>query len=94
MATIHYTATAKDERLLELPEEAKALGLHPGDRVEITVNRNGIEESAMAASDRGMEVMRLLAERHKGRRVTDNSNTARLLREARGGAAYGYEPTE
>jgi hypothetical protein len=35
MATVHYTAKAKDSRTLELPEEAQALGLKPGDEVHI-----------------------------------------------------------
>lgn len=94
MATVHYTAVVKEGRLLELPDEADALELKPGDQVEIILNQNGVEESALTASERGLEIMRLLAERHKVRRVTDNSNTAKLLREARGGAAYGYEPTD
>jgi hypothetical protein len=41
MATVHYTARAKDSRTLELPEEAQALGLQAGDEVHIFVSVNG-----------------------------------------------------
>ena len=37
MAVIHYTAKVEDARLLKLPEEATALGLKPGDEVEVSV---------------------------------------------------------
>src|SRR5690348_5082832 len=42
-----------------------------------------------AVNEQALSVMRQIAERHKGRRTTDDSNTMRLLREARAGAAYG-----
>ena len=46
------------------------------------------------ANEQGLAVMRLLSERHKGRRITDNYHTKDLLEEARAGAAYGYAPPE
>lgn len=45
MAAIHYTARAKDNRTMELPEEAQALGLKPGDEVHIFVSQNGVERT-------------------------------------------------
>ena len=41
MAIVHYTARAKDGRTLELPEEAQALGLKPGDNVHVFLNQEG-----------------------------------------------------
>ncbi len=35
MTTLHYLARAKDSRLLELPEEAQALGIKPGEIVSV-----------------------------------------------------------
>ncbi|HZO90248.1 MAG TPA: hypothetical protein VFB38_18115 [Chthonomonadaceae bacterium] len=35
-----------------------------------------------------------IAELNEGRPFTDDSTTQRLLREARAGAMYGYDPTE
>ncbi len=95
MAMLHYTAKVKESRLLELPEEAQGLGLKPGEEVKISVERNGIQESFLVtSSEQGLDILRQIAERHKDRRITDSSTTQRLLNEARGGAAYGYEPTE
>lgn len=40
------------------------------------------------------EKLRRIAELRQGMPMTDGSDTQRLLREARAGAMYGYEPTE
>ena len=40
MTPLHYVATAKDSRTLELPAEAQSLNLQTGDEVHIFVNRN------------------------------------------------------
>ena len=41
-----------------------------------------------------LEVLRQTKEMQQGMRFTDGSDTQRLLREARAGGMYGYEPTE
>jgi len=95
MATGHYTAKVKDSRLLELPEEAQELGLKPGEEITVSVERNGIKETSTIRPNEGMlEALREIAERQKDCPFTDGSNTMKLLREARGGAMYGYDPTE
>jgi antitoxin component of MazEF toxin-antitoxin module len=84
MATVHYTAKAKDSRTLELPEEAQELGLQPGDEVTVSVDSSRTQKSFLITSSaEGLSVMRQTAQRHKDRRVTDNSATQRLLQEAR-----------
>lgn len=54
----------------------------------------GGAEPPIAANEQALAILRQIAERHKGRRTTDNRNTMPLLREARSGAAYGYDPGE
>lgn len=41
-----------------------------------------------------LELLRKTEELQRGMRLTDGSDTQRLLREARSGAMYGYEPIE
>lgn len=60
MATVHYTAKAKDSRTLELPEEAEALGLQPGDEVHVFVNRNGAMSTETLNDEEQQERFRLL----------------------------------
>ena len=67
-------------RLVPLPQESS---MAPGNVQE-----------PVAANEQALAIMRQIAERHKGRRATDDSDTQRLLHEARAGAAYGYEPRE
>ena len=95
MAILYYTAKAKDGRTLELPEEAQALGLRQGDEVKIAIDRsvNGVQSYANS-TDEALAIIRQITEHHRGHRITDDKSTQRLLEEARGGAAYGYEPTE
>jgi hypothetical protein len=95
MATVQYTAKVKDSRLLELPEEAQELGLMPGEEVKVSVDRNVAEESfRFPPNEKGLAIMREIAERQKNRPHTDGSNTMKLLREARAGAMYDHDPTE
>ena len=35
MTMVHYTAEVKSDLLLALPEEARQLSLHPGDKIEV-----------------------------------------------------------
>jgi hypothetical protein len=95
MATAHYTAKVKESRLLELPEEAQELGLQPGEEVMVSVDRNGIVESAtFPPNEKGLAAMREIAKRQQGARHTEGANSLKLLHEARAGAMYGYDPTE
>jgi hypothetical protein len=41
-----------------------------------------------------LEVMRRIAERNRGKPLTDGADTLKILRAARAGAMFGYEPTE
>ena len=93
MTTTHYLAKARDNRVLELPEEAQALGLQPGEEVSVTLNRNADKQTIQP--DEGMlAALREIAERQKGRRYTDGSETDRMMREGRAGAMWGHEPTK
>ena len=95
MTTVHYTAKVKASRLLELPEEARELDLQPGEEVTVSVDRNGITVGAVfAPNEKGLAILHAIADRQQGRRYTDPSDTPRLLKEARAGAMYGYDPTE
>ncbi len=94
MPTIHLTARAKDSRTLELPEEATELGLRPGEEVQISLDRNGIEAAAFPPNEKGLAIMREIAELQKEMPYSDNTNTMKLLREARAGAMYDCDPTE
>ncbi len=95
MAIVSYTATVKESRLLELPEEAQVLGLKPGDEVTVSLDRAVIGAAAIFPPNQGMlAALREIAARQQDRPFTDGTNTTRLLQEARGGAMYGYEPTE
>jgi hypothetical protein len=92
MATIHYTAKVKESRLLELPEEAKELGLQPGEEVSVDLNR--LEHPAIVPNEKMLSILSEIQERHKDRPYTDGSDTLRLIQEARAGAMYDYDPTE
>jgi hypothetical protein len=95
MTTIRLTAKVKDTRTLELPEEASVLALQPGEEVAISLERNGtLESSVFPPNEKGLAAMRIIAERQQTRPYSDDTNTMRLLREARSGAMYGYEPTD
>ncbi len=95
MATVQYKAKVKEGRLLELPEQAEALGLKPGDEITITLEQNGAEEKPVfPPNEKGLAIMREIAERQKDMPYSDGSNSLKLLREARAGAMYGYDPTE
>jgi hypothetical protein len=92
MALVHYTATVRPDRLLELPPEAHRL-TQPGQQIAIE-----LEDTPAPAAPKPNEGMlsflKLIEERHRDRPYTDGSNTQRLIDEARGGAMYGYDPIE
>jgi hypothetical protein len=43
LAQVHFIATAKGSLVLELPQEARALGIKPGALVGITVDTETVE---------------------------------------------------
>jgi hypothetical protein len=51
-------------------------------------------EAAVSPNEGMLAALRGIAERQQGRRKTDGSDTLRLIREARAGAMYGYDPAE
>ena len=77
-------------------QELAAYLEHLPENVRYRVTLDIVEDIDQAAnpSAKGLEVMRLLAERHKDRRITDAGSTKRLLREARSGAADSFDPTK
>jgi hypothetical protein len=94
MTMIHYTAEVKAGLLLALPAEAEELHLKPGDKVHIQLDRNA-EEAPQASPNEGMlAALRTIAERQKGLRYTDASDTDRMLREGRAGAMWGQSSVE
>ena len=90
MTVVHYKATVRSDRLLELPPEAQRFMI-PGQEIDI-------EFKDVPATPKPNEEMlgflNLIESQHKDRPYTDGSDTLRLLKEARGGAMYGCEPTE
>ena len=94
MTMIHYTAEVKAGLLLALPTEAEELHLKPGDKVHIQLARDA-DETPQATPNEGMlAALRTIAERQKGQRYTDSSDTDRMLREGRAGAMWGQDSVE
>jgi len=94
MATVTYTAKARDSRILELPAEAQVLGLQAGQELVVTVDREGGEGATSVPNEKGLAAMREIAERQKDRPCAEGSDVVKLVREARAGAMYGYGGTE
>ena len=89
MAIKQFTARIRDSRTIEIPEEARDLGLEAGDEVTVSVS---VPHRFSPHDNLGHKIMSQIAERHKSRRMTNSSTTERLLHEARAGAAYGCDP--
>ena len=64
----------------------------------LMASENGAAEATAAVEPKPnremLEVMRRVAERNKGKPLTSVTDTLRILREARAGDMFGYEPTE
>ncbi len=73
-------------------EIAQHAGELAGKRVRLTV----VEETpaAVQPNEAMLEAMRKIEERSKDMPFTSGEDTQRLLREARAGAMYGYDPIE
>ena len=61
-----------------------------GKHLRLTV----VEDKTPPLIQARLEVLRQIDELRKDMPMTDGSDSQRLLREARAGAMYGYEPTE
>ena len=94
MTMIQYTAEVKAGLLLALPTEAEELQLKPGDKVQIHLDRDAEVTPRTRPNDGMLAALRAIAERQRGRRYTDASETDRMLREGRAGAMWGHEPLE
>ncbi len=87
----HYSAIVKEDRTLELPEEARSL-FQPGQIVEIDLldDSNSPDEFS---GDAMLATLHEIARRQAGRRHTDGSQTDAIIREGRNGDMYGYAPS-
>ncbi|HZP80683.1 MAG TPA: hypothetical protein VFB21_03515 [Chthonomonadaceae bacterium] len=94
MAVIQFRAKVREGGLLELPEQAQALGLIPGEEVTVSVERNSSQAPAFPPNEKGLAIMRQIAELQKDMPYSDNTNTLKLLHEARAGAMYDRDPIE
>lgn len=94
MALVHYVAKVREERLLELPEEARELHLEPGQEIPIQIDQGPLPQSPRTPNQAGLETLRRIAELKRGMPESDPAQTDRILREGRAGATYGYSPTE
>ena len=88
MPVVHYTAKVKGRHLIELPEEA--MELHPGELVLISIELEDADKNAsFSANEKGLAIMREIAELQKDMPYSSGENTLKLLHEARDGAMYG-----
>ena len=91
MATVCYEGTLEEIVAVHGTELANR-------KVTLTVEEEigtNVHRQEFLPNEKGLAIMGEIAERLKRRRVTtDGSDTKQLLREARGGAMYGYEPTD
>ncbi len=94
MTLLHYTATVREGRLLELPEEAQQLHLEPGQEIQIQLDQSAKSNTGKKPNQAGLAVLRRIAEMKKGMPESDPSQTDRIIREGRAGAMYGDSPTE
>ena len=89
MTSTHYIARARDSRVLELPEEAQALGIVPGESISIVVEREDVSSTVVVANEGMLATLRRIAELKWDMPETDGSETDRLLRDGRDGGMYG-----
>ena len=94
MASMHYTARVRSGLLLELPGEAEQLHLNPGERVQVQLERELDPVQSTRANEGMLAALREIAERQKGRRYTDPSDTNKMLREGRAGVMWGCAPID
>lgn len=79
-------------RRLPLDDYLRALLAHENGA---TLTASEATAEAPPEPNRGMlEVMQGIAARNQGKPLTSGADTLKILREARAGAMFGYEPTE
>ncbi len=89
MAMSSYIATVQPGSVLQLPDEARSLGLQPGDQVRVSLERVEVPEPGPNAGMR--DALARIEERQRSRPYAKGVDTLLLLREARDGAMYGDE---
>ncbi len=94
MTMTQYTAVVRSGLLLALPTDAEELHLKPGDKVQIQIGFEAMDTPQVATNKGMLAALHEIAERQKGRRHTDASDTARMLRDARAGAMWGQDSLE
>jgi hypothetical protein len=77
----------------------QAEALDPEQEVRLTIVTEGEEATNGSGAlprpnEAALAALREIAKRQEGRRETSAEDTDRLLREARAGGMYGYDPTE
>ena len=92
MARISYEGTFEEIASLHgaaLANKQVTLTVETDDKIGNMISQ------AFPPNEAGLAIMRKMAEGQKGQRVTtDGSDTKALIREARGGAMYGYDPID
>ena len=87
---IKANATARQQSLDEyLRDVIEIENEEGGDVVDAET-----DETAPTPNYAMLEILKNISERNKDRRYTSGEDTQRILREARAGAMFGYEPTE
>jgi len=87
---IKANATARQQSLDQyLREMIKADEAEPNE-----IYDQEVTESAPTPNYAMLEALRKVAERNKNRPYTSGEDSQKMLREARAGAMFGYEPTE
>ncbi|MCX6379920.1 MAG: hypothetical protein NT023_10665 [Armatimonadetes bacterium] len=92
MTTTYYHVKVRENRLLELPEEAQELGLQPGEEVVVSVSRNDARTSLR--NEAGFAAMREISESQKSNPAIEGSDIVKLVREAREGTMYGVTSSD
>jgi predicted transcriptional regulator len=90
----------------EVQRKLEALATQNGQNINIIANtlfqeaverldRNGSEDAPVfPPNEKMLAILSKIEESHKDRPFSDGSETDWLLREARAGAMFGYDPTE
>ncbi len=87
---IRANALARQQSLDQYLREMIALDA----RQEIETSAPEVAEATPTPNYAMLEALRKVSERSKDMPYTSGENTQKMLREARAGAMFGYEPTE
>ena len=89
----------------EMQRKLETLAIRSGQDIESVANslllqavesvdRNGGKAQAFMPNDKMLAILRGIEESHKDRPSTSGVDADQLLREARAGAMFGYDPIE